>query len=101
MLTADTPAVRLARLQNRLRLYHYSIEYRAGKANGNADALSRLVNDEDSTDLVDEENEDVVINYISLRADQINEEQMLDSNIKWIVDAKRSEKHTLKKPQFK
>jgi len=33
LLTADVPDARLARLMNRLLVYTYAIEYRAGKSN--------------------------------------------------------------------
>ena len=52
--TADVPSPRLARLQKRLNIYNYSIQYRPGKANGNADALSRLV-EEDENEIDDHE----------------------------------------------
>ena len=61
MLTADVPAPRLARLQKRLGIYTFNIEYRAGKKNGGADALSRMC-DENSND--ESENDTTPINQI-------------------------------------
>ena len=52
--TADVPSPRLARLQKLLNIYNYSIQCGPGKANGNADALSRLV-EEDENEIDDHE----------------------------------------------
>ena len=93
LLTADIPDARLARLMNRLLIFTYTIEYRAGKAHGNADALSRMVDEECFGELSVDEEQNVVINAIHLRSD-INEEQMSDPNIKWIYDLKRANRLT-------
>ena len=89
LLTADVPAPRLARLQNRLRYYNYVIEYRAGNANENADALSRMVDEEELTSLIGSnkalDDGDIVINVIRLKADKMNREQLLDDDFAWII----------------
>lgn len=87
LLTADVPNARLARLMNRLLIYSYTIEYRAGSAHGNADALSRMV-DERLCGVLDYETEtSVMINAIRLKSHS-NDEQLLDRNIKRIIDLK-------------
>jgi hypothetical protein len=72
-LTADVPAPRLARLQNRLKFYNYQIDYRSGKLNGNADALSRFV-DSDCENTPIEKDTDIIFNAIRLKTDQMNSE---------------------------
>ena len=84
MLTADVPAPRLARLQKRLGIYTFNIEYRAGKKNGGADALSRMC-DENSND--ESENDTTeIINAMYLTNDKFNLDQQQDVNLKWIFD---------------
>ena len=40
LLTTDVPSPRLTRLQQRIKWYEFKIDYKDGKNNGNADALS-------------------------------------------------------------
>ena len=84
--TADVPAPRLARLQKRLNIYNYTIEYRAGKLNGNADALSRMVDDSDES--ISLEKESIIINAIHLtnQRPKSNLDQNVDDDLKWIID---------------
>ena len=91
LLTADVPDARLARLLNRLRIFNYTIDYRMGSKHGNADALSRMVNEDDLAPLVDNLDEDnnIVINAIHLRFDAMNREQLRDENLKWLYDVKQ------------
>ena len=63
--TADVPVPRLARLQKRLNIYNHKIEYRPGKLNGNADALSRMVSEDNEDDI--EEDSTVFINAFHLK----------------------------------
>ena len=83
LTTSDVPAPRLARLQKRLSIYNYTIEYRAGKKNGNADALSRMC-EENSNELT-ESDDTIMINAMYLTNDS-NFEQTDDANLKWIID---------------
>jgi hypothetical protein len=46
--STDAPAPRLVRLQKRLNIYDFTIQYRPGKLNGGADALSRMFDDDES-----------------------------------------------------
>ncbi len=84
--TADAPAPRLARLQKRLNIYNQKIEYRAGKLNGNADALSRMVDGENEDEKSNENDETVVINAMYLRNNTPNKDQLKDPNLVWIID---------------
>ena len=101
MLTTDIPERRLARLLNRLGIFQYNIIYRAGKFNGNADGLSRMVdeNEHRSNDLCSEE--DIVINAIHLKSDKMNCEQLQDLDLKWFYELKRSAKASGVKPIIK
>ena len=56
------------------------VEYRKGKSNGNADGLSRIV-DEDMLEAVDE---DIEINALS--NNEVIREQQEDDDIKWLID---------------
>jgi hypothetical protein len=96
LLTSDNMSARLARWLSRLQLFDFEIEYRPGKNHGNADGLSRLAL-EPSTE-ADEEDDDsapVRINAvttlaasINIQADQVQQEQLQDLNIKFIYDLK-------------
>ena len=87
--TADVPSPRLARLQKRLNIYNYSIQYRPGKANGNADALSRLV-EEDENEIDDHETDaTILINAMFLRDDDPKNDQLSDPNLNWFIELKR------------
>ena len=65
------PAPCLTRWLIRIRVFDFDIEFREGKANGNADALSRwlLEKDVDETEKVDEDSHlhDFVVNAITLQ----------------------------------
>ena len=98
LLTADVPEARLARLMNRLRIFKYTIEYRAGGVHGNADALSRMVDENKFGEISQEEEQNVVINAIHLRSDEMNNDQLSDPNIKWMFDLKTSARKTGEKP---
>ena len=99
LLTADVPEARLARLMNRLLIFTYTIEYRAGNAHGNADALSRMVTGDQCEMLSSDDSQTVVINAIHLR-DQNNEEQLLDPTIKCIYDLKYKSRATGIRPEL-
>ena len=83
LATFDAPTPRLARLQRRLNIYNQSIEYRAGKNHGNADALSRMVDEEQLGD--DKDNGDVIINTIQLNPQHVNSNQTSDPDLALII----------------
>jgi len=87
LLTADVPDARLARLMNRLLIYTYTIEYRAGKSHGNADALSRMLDENQCVSSSFDDSQTVVINALRLCGSN-NDEQLLDPTIKCIYDMK-------------
>jgi hypothetical protein len=90
LATTDAPHPRLARLQKRLSVYTHSIEYRAGKNHGNADSLSRMVDEslhENDTTLQADE---VVINVINFKPKVNENKQTSDPNLKWIMDLLKS-----------
>jgi hypothetical protein len=89
LATTDVPSPRLARLQRRLNIYNQVIEYRAGKNHGNADALSRMVDEEEEDGI--EQPEDTVINVIKLKQNT-NNSQLLDGNLKWIMELLQANK---------
>ena len=93
LLTADVPEPRLARLLNRLRVFEYKIDYRAGKEHGNADALSRMVDESHYGEVNFDEDSNVVLNAIHLKSDFMNKQQLTDPNIKWIYDLKKESRH--------
>jgi hypothetical protein len=66
LLTADVPDARLARLMNRLLIYTYAIEYRAGKSHGNADALSKMLDVNQCVSSSFDDSQTVVINALRL-----------------------------------
>ena len=83
--TADDPSPRLARLQKRLNIYSYVIEYRAGHLNRAADALSRMVEEDEIEKNTESPQESIIINAIRLSNTTSNEEQLKDENINWII----------------
>jgi hypothetical protein len=83
LATTDVPAPRLARLQKRLGIYNYTLEYRPGKSHQNADALSRMC-DENSNE-VHETDSTLVINAMHVTNDCSNSEQLEDENLRWII----------------
>ncbi len=76
LLTTEVPEARLARLINRFRLYDYEIHYRQGKHHGNADALSRMVEEGVYRDNYLEEDNNLVINAIRLLSYLSNKTQL-------------------------
>ena len=65
-------------------LYDYKIEYRAGILNGNADGLSRMLDEDEIVDDIDEDNS-IFINAMHLRDANPKSDQMKDDNLKWII----------------
>jgi hypothetical protein len=92
MSSTDAPAPRLARLQKRLNIYDFTIQYRPGKLNGGADALSRMFDDDESLIEVGEEDKTVVINAIHLKTNGHSKEQLGDEDINWIFQLKKTQK---------
>ena len=84
--TADVPSPRLARLQKRLNIYNYVIEYRAGYLNRAADALSRMVEENEDEKNTESAQESIIINAMRLDKATSNKEQLEDENIKWILE---------------
>ena len=82
--TCDAPTPRLARLQRRLNIYNQSIEYRARKNDGNAYALSRLVDEDQKSE--EKDNDDVIINTIQLKPTHVNSNQTSDPDLSWIIE---------------
>lgn len=84
LMTIKEPQPRVARWIVRLSEYQFTIEYRPGSVNGNADALSRWpadrvwVKDED-------ENEEFEVNAIQL-VNETNGDQELDEDICKIIE---------------
>ena len=89
LLTVEEPAQRLARWLEKLKMFDCTIEYRKGKKNGNADALSRMV---DASELNQTETDPnpITINAINIQNNLINADQLMDTDIKWLYDLKRS-----------
>lgn len=96
------PSPRLARWLCILRSFDFDIEYREGHKNGNADALSRWLLEEDDQDPdvdedVDLEDDDlgIVINNVILQETNVNENQLLDKDInelyKWLKEKRKPE----------
>jgi hypothetical protein len=88
LATADLPApadLRLARLQKRLMLYDYKNEYRAGILNGNADGLSRMLDEDEIVDDIDDD-KTIFINAMHLRDANPKSDQMKGDNLKWIIN---------------
>ena len=79
----------LMRWLNEIQKYEFSIAYRSGKRNGNADALSRLV--EELPDGDDEPGEEEIgfINAIRLGNDAASNEQMEDLDLAWLIGLKK------------
>ena len=90
------PQPRLARWIIELGEYDYEIEYKSGKTNGNADALSRIPT-EDKPLEVDYEMEERLC-AVSIATGSQREEQMKDEAIKTLIEWK--ENHETR-PDFK
>ena len=105
----DQIASRLARWVIRLRVYDFEIIYKTGKANGNADALSRMIysseveDDEEEIIICLVEYEDLVndpaTEYIENRISDLVELQSADENILWIKSLLME--HGASKPSIK
>ena len=68
-------------------MFSFTIEYRKGKAHGNADALSRLCIDCEENEN-DSEEEFITINVI-ICEETLNEDQSEDNDLVWIFDLKK------------
>ena len=85
LLKSKDPASRLIRWRWRLSRFDFTIQYREGTKNGNADALSRL-----PTELISEESssDSYVINVVVAPTQPANSKQMADIDLKWLYDLK-------------
>jgi hypothetical protein len=100
------PAPRIARWLLRLNNYEFDIEYRSGTSNGNADALSRLM--DDSCESEQEHYEDIMINHLfgddhiddnnddegevstnNVPIEQLNSNQARDQDLVWLFNLKQ------------
>ena len=70
-------------------MFDCTIEYRKGKKNGNADALSRMV-DASELNQTEMDPNPITINAINIQNNLINADQLMDTDIKWLYDLKRS-----------
>jgi hypothetical protein len=68
-------------------MFDCTIEYRKGTNNQTADALSRMVCEEDN-EQTENEYATVVINFIMFDADDLRQQKTTDSNIQWLIDLK-------------
>ena len=89
LLTTEDPAPRLARWFEKLKMYDCTIEYRKGTKNGNADALSRMVDVSEIDDDEPEIHESFLINAIHIENNKTNPNQLEDEDIKWYYDLKK------------
>jgi hypothetical protein len=71
-----------------LNNYKFTIEYRKGTTNGNADALSIMM---DNTVIPEDDipEETIMINAIHTQYNYLSVEQLLDDDIKWLYDLKQ------------
>ena len=85
LLKSNEPASRLIRWRWRLSRFDFTIVYRAGTTNGNADALSRL-----PTDHISEasSSDSFVINVVVAPVEKLNDTQLQDENLRWLYDLK-------------
>jgi hypothetical protein len=101
LLTTDVPSARLARLQQRIKWYDFKIEYKEGKRNGNADALSRLVLEEDKQcESFEKLDDEFIINFMKIKNNYLNEEQLKDDNLKWFYELKMHQNNFGSKPEI-
>ena len=101
LLTVKEPASRLLRWVNRLSNYSYTIEYRKGIKNGNADGLSRLPTETDEYEFEEniepliinlivtpQDSEPIIINAIIAENETLDKRQLVDANIQWLYNLK-------------
>ena len=88
LLTCDAPEPRLGRLLSRLSAFNFKITYRAGELNGNADALSRMIEDKRAEIGLTHERASFVVNQVKLGSASANHNQFRDPTLKWMVDMK-------------
>ena len=95
LMSMVEPAPRLARWILRLRVYDFIVEYRSGKSNGNADALSRWAIEEEEELKAEEENKEeldidtVVVNAIHLgQLEPVQESK--DQDLEWLIGLKKA-----------
>jgi hypothetical protein len=86
---------RLARWTARLQNYSFRVQYKRGKANGNADAMSRWP-DEQETLEDGEEYLDFVICVVSATPFVDHGSQMADDDIAWFITADCSDESSVK-----
>ncbi|CAF0938986.1 unnamed protein product [Brachionus calyciflorus] len=79
--TDANPAPRLTLWLIELRLYEFDIEYRQGHENGNADALSRWLLEEEESETETYPNPGFVVNKVILQEVEFNENQLEDGAI--------------------
>ncbi|CAF1089458.1 unnamed protein product, partial [Brachionus calyciflorus] len=72
------PAPRLPRWLIELRLYEFDIEYRQGHENGNADALSRWLLEEEESETETDPDPGFLVNKVILQEVEFNENQLED-----------------------
>ena len=103
LLTIKEPSSRLIRWVNRLNMYQFTIVYRKGSKNGNADALSRLCT-ENEEDENDEDDVPHVINLLISKVPELNSTQLQDKDLEWFFDlklqAERENKHIIPVKKF-
>jgi hypothetical protein len=91
LLTIKEPNSRLMRWLNRLNMFTFTIVYRKGIKNGNADALSRLPTEPDEDEDVTTE-QPIIINVIIAESEALNEDQLTDPNLLWFSRNKLKKK---------
>ncbi len=88
LLKLQEPNSKLLRwLVRFLNVFNYTILYRKGSVHGNADALSRLTTHPDEDEDKDYD-EPIIINYLMINNNNNNDEQLIDTNLKWLFDLK-------------
>ena len=81
-MTTAKPASRLARWLILLSNYEFDIEYRPGRVNSNADALSRLIKEDEADE--DTEPPGFQVNVLRLGESRPTESQEKDRVISWL-----------------
>ena len=108
LLTCEKPSQQLARWLIRIERLNFEIVYREGPKNGNVDGFSRMPADvkdnPDQRNGQEEANGDYIIcnlsvdDSINLFDDQLKQQQLADSDIKWIYEHVKN--HGQNKPEF-